>query len=297
MGNPQSIDVQVKHSSGDACTHSNSNAKPKIPSHVLSRAVSETKSCRHFISKWDSYKHLANEVVNTEKISGKDYVAPPGSEIAMHSDGIQKLWFDFITKEMSKRAKDSDSSVEELPKTFAKSHVEAIIKLGYTLNEEEQAALSAALERFYLCDIGPAPFSAHEVADANLPECCSEVTVSEHCLQMATHWVRHPPACFTIKELEELVVLSLFHDVYYYDDFVHHGSRALELLKPWVTSDTVAELIGDHIHLECDDEAVQSLQFATPLDALKQEWVQMGKRYKRYNISMFKMYLTVYSRI
>ena len=216
-------------------------------------------------------------MVACEKQSGKEVIHPPGSEVAMHSEGIQKLWFDFITKEMTKRAKDSDSTVDELPKSFAKMHVSAIIKLGYALNEEEQMALSAALERFYLCDIGPAPFSAHEVADANLPECCSEVTVSEHCLQMATHWVRHPPSCFTIKELEELVVMSLFHDVYYYDDFVHHGSRALELLRPWVTSHTVAGLIGGHIHLECDEDAVQTLQFATPLDALKQEWVQMGK--------------------
>lgn len=273
MGNPQSTIVHVDGQTNNTAFKS----KSSIPSHVLSKAVKEAKSCRHFIDKWDSYKNLANEAVAKEKESSKEEIYPPGSEIAIHSDAIQKLWLDFINKEMSRRAQDSHVTVDELRKSFAKKHIDAIIKLGYSLNEEEQAALAAALERYYLCDIGPAPFSAHEVADANLPECCSEVTVSEHCLQLATHWVRHPPSFFTIKELEELVVMSLFHDVYYYDDFVHHGARALALLKPWVTSNTVAELIGDHIHLECDEEAVQNLQFATPLDALKQEWVQMGK--------------------
>ena len=42
------------------------------------------------------------------------------------------------------------------------------------------------------------------------------VTVAEHCLQVATHWLRHPPGAYTVSELDELIVLSLFHDIHYY---------------------------------------------------------------------------------
>jgi hypothetical protein len=33
---------------------------------------------------------------------------------------------------------------------------------------------------------------------------------------VATHWLRHPPGAYTVSELDELVVLSLFHDIHYY---------------------------------------------------------------------------------
>lgn len=102
---------------------------------------------------------------------------------------------------------------QELQRNFAQGHIQQICDLGYALDDAAKEALAAALERFYVCDIGPAPFSLHAVVDADQNDHMVTVTVSEHCLQMATHWIRHPPKFFTGGELEELVVLALFHDV------------------------------------------------------------------------------------
>jgi len=131
--------------------------------------------------------------------------------------------------------KAGNSCPREIPRQFAKSHIDAVMELGYPIGEEEQKAMAEALERFYICDIGPAPFSVHALLEHE-EDIDNEltVTVSEHCLQMATHWLRHPPAFFSVRELEELIVLTLFHDVWYYDDFCHHGKKTVDLLTPWV---------------------------------------------------------------
>lgn len=60
-----------------------------------------------------------------------------------------------------------------------------------------------------------------------------------------------------VGELEELVVLTLFHDVYYYDDFPHHDSRTLDLFKPYLRHTIPAQvelaptsyLLPDHSHV------------------------------------------------
>ena len=47
---------------------------------------------------------------------------------------------------------------------------------------------------------------------------------------MANYWLYNPPSSLTKTELNELIVLSLFHDLYYYDDFINHHIRILNLL-------------------------------------------------------------------
>lgn len=79
-------------------------------------------------------------------------------------------------------------------------------------------ALTQGLSRFYKCDIGPAPFSVAAVDQIDVNNADITLTVSEHCLQMATHFMRHPPRAMAVAELEELIVLALFHDVWYYGE-------------------------------------------------------------------------------
>merc|ERR1712057_80363 len=88
-----------------------------------------------------------------------------------------------------------------------------------------------------ICDVGPAPFSIHSVEEMTkagmaVDELC--VTVSQHCLQMAMHWLRNPPDFLSVAELQELVVLALFHDVYYYDDFTNHDIAVVRDLEPFL---------------------------------------------------------------
>jgi len=47
---------------------------------------------------------------------------------------------------------------------------------------------------------------------------------------MANYWLYNPPPSLNKTELNELIVLSLFHDLYYYDDFINHDIRILNLL-------------------------------------------------------------------
>ena len=184
-------------------------------------------------------------------------------------------------------AKGSDLTSE-----FVQHHMTAIEGLGYVLASEDKEILTKALTRFFVCDIGPAPFSLIQVAtravDSNNEN--DVITCSGHMRAMATHWLRHPPECFSLRELEELVVLSLFHDIYYFDDFVHHDTRVLDDFGAYLVSEVgrnsrPAQLINSHLKLAEDLEKVATLQFGgsnpgdrcefAQMDALQQEWIQI----------------------
>jgi len=115
----------------------------------------------------------------------------------------------------------------------------------------------------------------HAVVDAEKNDNMVTVSVTEHCLQMATHFIRHPPKFLTCGELEELIVLALFHDVYYYDDFPNHDTRTLDLFRPWLEYEIPQRVVGNHLDHSADVQKIKSKNFDSPLDALQQEWVQM----------------------
>ena len=118
------------------------------------------------------------------------------------------------------------------------------------------------LRRLYICDVGPAPFSVHTVKDlGKAVDDSACVTVANHCLQIATHWLRNPPEMFSVLELEEFVVLSLFHDVYYYDDFTYHDIRPIEDMKPFLRFTRPAEVVGGHLALRPDINKLKEMKF------------------------------------
>lgn len=177
---------------------------------------------------------------------------------------------------IEERAKAQGTTKDAMKEAFAQKHIAAISSLGYALSDKAKQCLDAMLQRFFICDVGPAPFSVHAIEDLAI-EKHEEVyvTVAQHCLQLATHWLRNPPEHFETLELEEFIVLSLFHDVYYYDDFTHHDIRPVEQLQPFLRYKRPIEVVGGHLSLKPEPKKLSGMQFDSPQDALKQEWVQL----------------------
>lgn len=90
---------------------------------------------------------------------------------------------------------------------------------------------------------------------------------------MASHWFRYPPSFLSPSEIDELIVLSLFHDIFYFDDFINHDKRILQLFQSYVHSDKVKKVVGEHLDLLPDNNI--NLVSKTPLEVLQYEWTQM----------------------
>jgi hypothetical protein len=89
---------------------------------------------------------------------------------------------------------------------------------------------------------------------------------------MATYWYRNPPNFFKPSELNELIVLSIFHDIFYFQDFVRHDEVLLELFEPYIHSEIVKEVIGSHLDLLPDEIDTEK---DTQIEKFKKEWTQM----------------------
>jgi hypothetical protein len=248
--------------------------------------------CASFIRCYSDFKPIADAVEKARRLKLPDPVA----DFDARNEAVGQAWRDFVRSRIQVKAHSNGfATAEELTEDFVNHHITSIEALKYELTAQDKAVLGSCLARFFQCDIGPAPFSLIDVAKRRYRNKSSEdvISCSAHMRAMATHWLRHPPQFFTIRELEELVVLSLFHDVYYFDDFVHHDSRILDDLNEYLlvtegnTHSRAAELINSHLKISEDREEVQSLLFCgnrTPsrvdpvdaqLEALKQEWVQV----------------------
>jgi len=193
----------------------------------------------------------------------------------MQSIEMNADWKALIDKGIALRAKKEGLSAEEMPQRYADEQIKEIERLGYVLDKDMKNTLVQALTRFFICDIGPATFSILAVLGDDKQKANKMITVSHHCLQMATHFLRHPPSFMNVRELDELVTLALFHDVYYYDDYLHHDARVLDIFGKYLKTDYAKQVIGDHLNITPDREAVRKGQFKSNLDMLKQEWVQM----------------------
>jgi len=259
------------------------------------RCLSSTDQASLFMERWDAYKAVANSAIgeNKQKLAAKvagggvgeqflskfdadqDGMIGPSEYDAME-DAIADAWKRRVDADLEKQAKAARTTIAALQDKFVQGHIAGIEAKGYTLDAAAKGCLGQVLQRFFICDVGPAPFSIHtaeQLKDIKLNECT--VTVSQHCLQMAMHWLRNPPEFLSVPELEELIVLALFHDVYYYDDFTHHGALAVQMLEPFLLHEIPKAVVGGHLHLKPDKKALETMNFASPLEALKQEWVQM----------------------
>jgi hypothetical protein len=264
--------------------------------------VQDADQAALFMERWDAYKNVANAVV----AKGVDGVAKPvdqnndgrldagekflsmfdadgdgivgPSEYEAMETAIADEWKKSVDFRLQKRAQESGATIENLQQAFVDKHIGGIQSKGFVLSDMAKKSLGEMLKRFYICDVGPAPFSIHSVEEmtkAGMDVDDLTVSVSQHCLQMAMHWLRNPPDFLNVGELEELVVLALFHDVYYYDDFTRHGILPVEQLEPFLLHEVPKSVVGGHLHRKPIKEALKTGRFASPVEALEQEWVQM----------------------
>ena len=68
-------------------------------------------------------------------------------------------------------------------------------------------------------------------------------------------------------EHEELGVMALFHDIYDYSDFAHHGQRVADPFAPFLEHDIGKEVVGGHLGHAPDKAKLRAMKFDSPLDA------------------------------
>lgn len=255
-------------------TMSNSKASDsKLPKKWwASVEVYPSMKCKHFVKRWEEFE---------TELHTKDHVVLSESDaFGLLSSEKKEAWRAVIQDGMDAHSRDEGSeyfkiSPDEQPRVFAAKHINAIADLGYPLNSEHKDVLQTAFHWFYVCDVGPAPFSLAAIFEQQTSDSDVAVSVANHCLQMATHWLRHPPACMTVLELDEFIVLSLFHDVFYYEDFANHDTRILDLFGRFLRFKQPRKIVAGHLDLKPDAAKLKSRNFDSEFDALKQEWVQM----------------------
>jgi hypothetical protein len=243
-----------------------------------------------WMAHWDAYKDVANQAVGTEakanlhananavlsEFDGDGDGVITASEYDVMEGKMGEEWINMVNRMLEQRAKAQNTTREAMEDAYVQKHLTGITALGYTLTAEAKACLEGMLRRLLICDVGPAPFSVHAVEGlmGHMEEDAC-VSVTNHCLQVATHWLRNPIEMFEVLELEEFIALSIFHDIYYYDDFTHHDTRPVEDMKPFLRFTRPAEVIGGHLNHRPDAKALKSMKFSSEMEALKQEWVQM----------------------
>lgn len=240
---------------------------------IINQAVAENMNCEYFAKRFKAFKLNADKVDQHQRgVAEADESLL--SEFDALSEDFIKEWKRVIDIELKNRAeKEGVADPEELPKRYAAEHIHKIEELGYALDDKAKERLQFAFSRFYICDIGPAPFSVAVLSEQELNETNVPVTCTEHMLQMATHFLRHPPKFMTVGELEEVVVLALFHDIYYYDDYANHGEKSVEFLKDYLVYDVPYRVIGGHLNNALDKNKIRTMDFESPEDAFRQEWV------------------------
>jgi hypothetical protein len=244
-----------------------------------------------FLYEWTKFKELADKTDKTDKIN----------KINETNNKIIKQWFKIMIKCLDEKAKlNGLKNHINMITIFVNDQILSIEKLEYKLSGKAQDILKKIFTRWLLYDQSPAPFSILSILregrrredDCNsnllINDRTKLITVSEHCLAMASYWLLNPPKFLTNDELNELIVLSLFHDIFYYDDFINHDIRILELFEPYIKSDIIKKVVGKHIDLVPSNSNCTYITDTTPttttnnnnnyknkLDELICEWTQM----------------------
>jgi len=248
---------------------------------LLNKKLTKEQSLEYFefLKDWFDFKIYASEQIKLTCARKNITVCSTEAinNFKISNNKIVEKWLNLTHKLLDKKY--------ILDNSFINTQILNIELLGYELSETDKAIIGKAIDSYLLCNVYPAPFSITTILIEKQKRGCHEITsdelttlitVSEHCLSMATYWYRHPPAFLTPRELTELIVLSIFHDIFYYEDFVRHDEMVLELFKPYIQSDMIKEIIGTHIDFtpnENEDE--NEPQNITSKEKLKQEWTKM----------------------
>ena len=132
-------------------------------------------------------------------------------------------------------------------KDFTNTQIFNIELLGYKLLERDKIIMNKAFNNWLLCNTFPAPFSITSVFNKQKYNYNMLITVAEHCLYMATYWYYNPPIFLKPYEINELIVLSIFHDIFYFENFQNHDKMVLKLFTPYIQSELIREIIGTHL--------------------------------------------------
>lgn len=266
----------------------------------VGRACFTASQSDAFMARWLAFKPLADTAdrVFSEAASPGTMAAFDSEAFLLQNAEVERAWRESVegylhAQALCKGFKSSTAYIAD----FAAQHVAAVQALGYHLDAQAVRDLKWALAHFLLCSVDKAPFSLMAVLRAEVeaasggsgggggaaaspgaPDFAHQLlSVSDHCLAMASHWLRHPPHFLTVAELEELVVLSLFHDVFYFSSFATHDEKVLELLGDYLVTERglPRAVIANHLQLRPIQEKVDRMEFASEREALEQEWVQM----------------------
>jgi len=248
---------------------------------LLNNKLTKEQSIEYFdfLNEWFNFKLFASEQIKLT--CARKNITVCSSEainnFKIENNKIVEKWLNLTHKLLDKK--------HILDNSFINTQILNIELLGYQLEETDKAIIGKAFDSYILCNVYPAPFSITSILVEKQKRGCKEIktdntttliTVSEHCLSMATYWHRHPPAFLKPRELTELVVLSIFHDIFYYEDFVRHDDMILELFKPYIQSEMIKEIIGTHLDFvpEKTEENPDGIE-SSPLEKLKKEWTKM----------------------
>jgi len=253
---------------------------------LLNTFVCKSSNYIVFLNEWLDYTNL---VITKLKCKDKCEEVYLNQYKDVHRK-ITSLWQNIIYKCLDKQNISTSIITRELViSNFVEGHISSIEKLGYKLNNVDKDVLKEAFTKWFLCSQCPAPFSVisilHEekkrgcnlIKDSDKKDATSIISVAEHCLAMATYWYNKSPKSISKSELDELIMMSLFHDIYYYEDFINHDIHILDLFKSYIHSDNIKKIIGMHFDLVPVDS--QKHIFKSSIEELTNKWIELDWYY------------------
>ena len=228
-----------------------------------------------FLNEWFDFKIFANEQIKLTCARKSITVCSNEAinKFKISNNNIVEKWLNLTHNILDKK--------EIIDNHFVNTQILNIELLGFELLETDKAIIGKALNTWLLCNVYPAPFSITSILKEKKKRGCNEIkdvnnsipiTIGEHGLSMATYWYRNPPDFINSSELTELIVLSIFHDIFYFIDFVRHDEVLLELFEPYIKSEIVKEVIGSHLDYLPEEFDTEN---DTKIEKFKKEWTKM----------------------
>jgi hypothetical protein len=253
---------------------------------LLNTFVCKSSNYIVFLNEWLDYTNL---IITKLKCKEKCEEVFLNQYKNMHLK-VTNLWQNIIYNCLDKQNISINITTRELViSNFVNGHISSIEKIGYKLNNNSKDVLKEAFTKWFLCNQCPAPFSVisilHEekkrgcnlIKDSDKKDATNLISVSEHCLAMATYWYNESPKSITSSELDELIIMSLFHDIYYYEDFINHDMHILDLFKSYIYSDNIKKIIGMHFDLVPVNNP--KYIFKSDIEELTNKWIELDWYY------------------
>ena len=223
-----------------------------------------------FLKHWTKYKILIDKtLINTNN---------PLINVKQLNQSIVENLTELIIQHLKLKSSLQFNTGSEYVVHFINTNIELIQKT-HILSSHAIKLLQNIFFRFLFYDQIPAPFSIMSVLNKSDNDQISYklISVSKHCLLMANHWLNNPPAFLTKSELNELIVISLFHDLFYYDYFAIHDKKIMNLIGSYIKSNLVRNIVGTHIDLF--PNPIDCYNMSDPIQVLTYEWTQMDWYY------------------